>query len=385
MLRTTLSQKVYDKKRDLAINSQFIRKELTLSEFQVVDNEHIKIDDIMIEVTPKAFNRLLARFRVPAAFAKRFAEGFGDDGLRQLLNTMKNLKSAKNEQKVTLIVNPDTRKIVDILPKGYASISTETFFEFVEDYIGKYDFEVKSLGHDTYGGTHLHCIQPNCMMEVPGLENEKFLNGVMFRNSPQRGLEVSPYVDRVICENGMTSKLFAENYQLHNLSDKNIKEFNERMLQMAATNFRPAGMVENIKKASEIDASIAEIEAAANAMLYSAPEVEFGYIEKYLPIAKVNKAYAMVGADVEEFTFAQKKNAKSGISVWDVVNGITNFASNDSRYAIDDWKRGRLMESAGNLLFKKNFDTESLLNVDPFSGGRLLTTEEAAKLRGDLK
>lgn len=386
MVRTTLSQEVYNKRKDFAINNQFIRKELTLSEFEVVDNDHIRIDGVVIEVTKKAFKRLLARFRVPAAFAKRFQEGFGDDGLRQLLNTMKNMKSAKNEQTVTLIVNPDTRQIVDILPKGYASISPGSFFNFTEDYIDKYGLQVKSLGHDVYGGISLHCIQPNNVMEVPGLDNEKFMNGVMFKNSPSRGLEVSPYLDRIICENGMTSTLFAENYQLHNLSDKNIKEFNDRMLQMATTNFRPMGMIEKIKEANEIDASIAEIETAANALMYSAPEVEFGYIQKYVPINKVNRAYEMLGADVAEFTADQKKNAKTGVKVWDLVNGMTNFASNDSRYNVTDWKRGLLMEKAGNMLFKKNFDTEALLNVDPFAGGRQLLTEaEAATIRGDVK
>ena len=53
------------------------------------------------------------------------------------------------------------------------------------------------------------------------------------------------------------------------------------------------------------------------------------------------------------------------MSVWEVVNGMTNFASNDNKYNIDDHKTGNLMVTAGNLLMKKSYDTEALLQFDP--------------------
>ena len=50
---------------------------------------------VKIEVTDKAFGKLLGRLRIPKAFAKRFSEGFGNDGLRQLITMMKSMKSSK--------------------------------------------------------------------------------------------------------------------------------------------------------------------------------------------------------------------------------------------------------------------------------------------------
>ena len=41
---TTLSQSVFDSKKAEAIQNQLMRKEITLSEFNVVDNNHINID-----------------------------------------------------------------------------------------------------------------------------------------------------------------------------------------------------------------------------------------------------------------------------------------------------------------------------------------------------
>jgi len=380
---TTLSQSAFDVKKAEAINNQLMRKEISLSEFNVIDNNHIELDGVKIEVTDKAFGKLLGRLRIPKAFAKRFSEGFGNDGLKQLITMMKSMKSSKNDQTVTLLVDPSNRKITDILPAGYASISNESFIDFAERYINQYNLDVTHMGSSQYGGTQINCVSPQGMFNVPGMTNEVFNTGVTFRNTPTRGLEVSPYLERLICANGMTSTAFAENYGLHNLNDKNINEFNEHMIRMASTNFQPVGLADNIKKANNTDASLAEIQRAASSILSLDKNIDYNYIQKYIPVDRAMKAYSDLGADPNTFTKAQMKNAKSGMSVWDVVNGMTNFASNDTKYNINEGKMGNLMVTAGNILCKKQYDTEGVLDINPFANKQLLSTSESAMVRGE--
>ncbi len=380
---TTLSQSAFDTKKAEAINNQLMRKEITLSEFNVIDNNHIDVDGVKIEVTDKAFGKLLGRLRIPKAFAKRFSEGFGNDGLRQLITMMKSAKSSRNEQTVTLLVDPSTRKITDILPAGYASISQESFIDFASRYIDQYNLGVTHMGSSQYGGTQINCVAPQGMFNVPGMTNEVFNTGVTFRNTPTRGLEVSPYLERLICANGMTSTAFAENYGLHNLNDKNINEFNEHMIRMASTNFQPVGLADNIKKANNTDASLAEMQRAASSILSLDKAVDYDYVQKYIPVERAFKAYSQLGADPNTFTKAQMKNAKSGMSVWDLVNGMTNFASNDTKFNINEGKMGNLMVTAGNILCKKQYDTEGVLDINPFATRDLLTTSESARVRGE--
>ena len=187
---TTLSQKAFDTKKKEAMNNELMRKEISLSEFNVIDNNHIDIDGTKIEVTDRAFGKLLGRLRIPKAFAKRFSEGFGNDGLRQLITMMKSMKSSKNDQTVTLLVDPNEKKITDILPAGYASISQESFVDFASRYIDQYNLGVTDFGSTLYGGTQINCVAPNSMFHVPGMKNEVFNTGVTFRNTPTRGLEV---------------------------------------------------------------------------------------------------------------------------------------------------------------------------------------------------
>ena len=380
---TTLSQSAFDTKKAEAINTQLMRKEITLSEFNVIDNNHIDVDGVKIEVTDKAFGKLLGRLRIPKAFAKRFSEGFGNDGLRQLITMMKSAKSNRNEQTVTLLVDPNSRKITDILPAGYASISQESFIDFASRYIDQYNLGVTHMGSSQYGGTQINCVAPQGMFNVPGMTNEVFNTGVTFRNTPKRGLEVSPYLERLICANGMTSTAFAENYGLHNLNDKNINEFNEHMIRMASTNFQPVGLADNIKKANNTDASLAEMQRAASSILSLDKKVDYDYVQKYIPVERAFKAYSQLGADPNTFTKAQMKNAKSGMSVWDLVNGMTNFASNDTKFNINEGKMGNLMVTAGNILCKKQYDTEGVLDINPFATRDLLTTSESARVRGE--
>ena len=170
---TTLSTEAFNKAKVHAINNQLIRKEISLSEFNVIDNNHIEIDGVAIELTDKAFAKLLGRLRIPKAFANRFTEGFGTDGLRQLVSMMKAAKSSNNDQSVTLLVNPNTRKIINILPAGYASISNESFFDFATRYIDQYGLGVTHVGSD-HGGSQINCISPNTMFQIPGMKNEIF-------------------------------------------------------------------------------------------------------------------------------------------------------------------------------------------------------------------
>ena len=379
---TTLSPTAFAARKAEAVRNEVMRKEISLSEFNVIDNTHIEVDGVKIELTPFAFKRLLGRLRIPTAFAKRFSDGFGTDGLQQLVQMMKTMKSSKNDQTVTLLVDPRNKVITNILPAGYASISNEAFVDFAEGYINQYGLEVKDFGSDPNGGATINCVSPNSVFQVPGMSDEIFNTGVTFRNTPTRGLEVSPYLNRLVCSNGMSSTAFSETYGLHELTDKSISEFNEHMIQMASTGFQPVGLADKIKMANNTDASIAEVQRAMSAMLSTDKKIDFEYMQRYLPINRVMKAYSDIGAEPSTFTTKQLQNAKSGLSIWEVVNGITNFASNDEKYNIDDHKTGNLMVSAGNLLMKKNFDTEALLQFDPFANKGLLTETESARLMG---
>lgn len=377
---TTLSQDVFNKKAAELTTDSFLRKEIALSEFNVIDNEHINIDGTKIRMDAKGYRELLFRLRIPRAFANRFKDQFGDNALSQLVDM---IKTTRADQTVTLVVDPKERVIVDVLPGGYALISNESFLEFATRYIDQYNLGVTHIGSDGNGGVSINCISQNNILDIAGMNNETFKTGVAFRNTPKRGLEVSPYLNRLVCSNGMTSTAFQETYSLMNLSEKKIQEFNEHMIQMASTGFQPMGIVDKIRKANQTNASLFEMQRAIGSLLNVDNNIDYDYLQRYVPIERAMRAYDELGANSAEFTAKQLKSAKAGISVWDLVNSMTNFASNEDRFQISDGKRANVMVAAGNLLMKTAYDTEDYLQVDPFATRSLLTEAETAHIRGE--
>ena len=378
----TLSAEAFNSRKATAIANQVMRKQLSLSEFKVVNNTTIEIDGVNIEMTNFAFKRLLTRLRIPSAFAKRFSEGFGDNGLRELVQMIKSMKTSKNDQTVTLLVDQRAKVITNILPAGYASISNEAFVNFAERYINQYNLEVKDFGSDPSGGCTINCTSPGATFKVPGMSDEVFNTGVTFRNTPQRGLEVSPFLNRLVCSNGISSTQFEESFGLHELTNKAIEEFNQHMIQMASTGFQPKGLAEKIQSANETTASMQEVQRAIGSIMNSSDIVDYDYIQRFVPLDKITKAYSDIGANPAAFTTKQLQNASSGCTIWEIVNGITNFSSNDTKYAINDHKRANLGVAAGNILMRKNYDMDAVLDFNPFANGKLLSESEANILMG---
>jgi 3-deoxy-D-manno-octulosonic acid (KDO) 8-phosphate synthase len=62
----------------------------------------------------------------------------------------------------------------------------------------------------------------------------------------------------------------------------------------------------------------------------------------------------------------QKKNAKTGTSVYELIQGITHFASHDNGFKVNDYDRRVLQVNAANLLTKKSFDMANQV-LSPFN------------------
>ena len=112
---TTISQQAFDAKKAEVISKELIRKEINISEFQIINDNTIEIHGKQLPISKTAFKRVLRRMRIPHAFARRFEQGYGSDGLKQLIQMVKMAKSNKNDQKVTIVLDPDRGQIVDRL------------------------------------------------------------------------------------------------------------------------------------------------------------------------------------------------------------------------------------------------------------------------------
>jgi len=381
---TTLSGSVYESQKKSAINNSPIAKHIPLGALQVnpdntitVTNEDGTTQDLPI--SEQAVLDFCQRLRIPKSFGQRMDKAFDEGFLANLINMVKSTDNA-TVREVTLLVDP-VKKVIDrVLPSDRAMISNEAFLDFVEPIIDAHDLGVTHFGLDQYGAIQLNCLSKNNMFKVPGMDTELFFTGVNFGNSPAEGLTVRSAVLRTLCTN---STIFADAFSLHSLNEKWRREFNEHMLSLRSSGFRPEGIEDKIRKANVTQASVAEMKSAMSAMQSSGKIIDLNFMQRYCPLDKVSRAYEAKGINIGELSQAQVKNAKAGITIWDLVNGMTNYASNDTRSNMDDYSRQQVMKSAGNLLYKKNYDTENLIQIDPFGNEMLLSSREQQIVRGD--
>lgn len=381
----TLSNEIYIERSIEAKQLKPIRKELSLSEFEIEGTDKIIVDGQPIRISEQAFKKLLKRLRVPPAFANRFTDQFGEDGLKQLMTMLKSHKSSKNDTRVTLLANPKTMVIDDILPAGIAAISNELFVDFASDIIDRYDLKPTHFGTNELGGVIINSVNDRNMFSIDGMNDESFFGGVTFSNIPGEGLVVSPFLERLICSNGMTSRIHQDTFRLNSLEPESISDFNGSMADLASVGFRPIGLFNSVRRASQVNASVSEVYGAMHTIMTNAPKsVTTDHIQRYLPVYRIEKAYEDYSTPLNLMSKKQLRTANSGMTIWDAVNGMTNFASNDNNPLLNDFKRSNIMKEAGRLLNKANYDFDAIVSTDPFAiGGGIVSSAEMAAFRGE--
>jgi hypothetical protein len=366
----------YQAEKARSIANETIRKEINLSGFQVKSGK-IHIDGVDVDLSPYALNRLMAWLQIPSSFAKRFEQGFGKEGLAQLIDMIKASAARKTDRMFTLVINPRERKIVEVLPPGRATISNGAFFELAERHLGS-RLQPEHIGVSQNGDTVITASLEGSAVKIPGMEREIFSTGVQFKNSSLHGLEVSPYLRRLTCANGMTSQSFMEHIRLDSLSDHNIRRFNEHMEQLRSVGYRPYGLEESVTRAMNTPASMLEMEKMSNLVNKS---TSWERSQLYVPRERAKRAYELMGQDLTEWGNKEKQTTKSGVSVWTLVNGVTNWASNEK--GLSDWDRTNGMMQAGNYLMSQKHDLWSPVKVDPFKNEGLLSLDGEKRLMGE--
>ena len=330
-----------------------------------MDQESIEIHGKRVSLSPQAFKDLLEILGLPKAFLKRFGTTFGEENLQTFINRMRVAAATSRVENVTLIASPKNHRITRILGGSKSAISNDSAIDFAKEHIDRYNLDVASFHVGDNGYFSINTTSPDSYFNVPGMKDETFTTGVAFTNSPDRGLEVSPFLNRLICANGMIGRSMSETYRLRELHPEAINKFNEQMQQLRNVNFAPQGFADQIIKADSTKSSLAEMQWASSRLM-SASNVDYNDLQKWIPLQSTHDEFNTYGMDTTKFTKHQSKNATTGMSINDLYNAMTHFATHDhSGIELDEYKRSVLMIDAGNLLTKNTYDTENLIK-SPF-------------------
>ena len=85
--------------------------------------------------------------------------------------------------------------------------------------------------------------------------------------------------------------------------------------------------------------------------------------DRFVPYKQTYKDYRNVGVDLEKISAGKKKNARSGIAMWDVINGITDFASHNYGFKV---KNAVNIQIASGDMLCKTFDITNTVDACPY-------------------
>lgn len=369
----TLSNTLIQQRKVETLEAQNLRKVVPFRDINLIDGESIEYNGQKINLTKNAFKNLLGLLGMSNQFAQKFETLFTKEAKSQFINTMKNAMASNSGKlsEVTLVLNPISKSVVAITKKDQFGISNQQFMGVAENIIDNHGMDVTNWSVDPGTGiVTINAFNPSANFAVQGLANEVFTGGVTFQNSPKDGFQVLPYINRQWCTNGLTTAMAQEAYTLQSLDQGSMEKFFENMNELRKNNFAPTGFADRVRAAHNTPASLSELQFAHNLIEPFAGE----RADNWIPLAENMNAFYRAGFDT--LNSNQLKHAKSNTSVWDVVNGVTHFATHGAGIIdtnMQDYDASNLMVKSGNLFGKKSFDHENTM-PDLFGGRELVRT-----------
>ena len=362
----TLSSTAIQNRKAETLNSQSIRKTIAVRDINLIDDTTIEYQGKRLEITKDAFKSLMKLIGMSATFAKKFESLFNAETKAKFVNQMKNAMAAQLNE-ITIILSPTTKKVVGFSKNATDLISHERFINLTDQIIDQHGFEVTNWGVDANKGSVIvNVMNPKAQFDLKGLglSDEVFTAGLTLKNSPFGGIQVMPYVNRMWCTNGLTTALANETYSLQNLSSESMENFFQHMSQLRKNGFVPTDFANTVKLATETPASLWEMERGYNTI----KGMVGAQADSWIPLNDNYSAYTKAGMNPENFTAAQKKNARTDQSIWSVVNGMTHVATHAPEqlaFNMTDKDSTNLMVQAGNI-FGKEFDLGNTIR-SPFA------------------
>jgi hypothetical protein len=345
---TTLSEAAIASRKAETLNSQAIRKTIAIREIDLINDTTIEIQGKRLEITKDAFKNLMQIIGMSQTFAKKFETLFSPEAKASFINQMKNAMSSQLNE-ITLIVSPTTKRILGFSKAATGLISHERFINIADQIIDQHGFEITNWGVDANKGlVTINAFNPKAEF---GVSDEVFKAGLTMTNSPHKGIQVMPYVNRMWCTNGLTTPMASESYTLANLSQESMENFFQHMAHLRKNGFVPEHFADTVKKAMNTPASLWEMQRAHNTIKRHVGDAA----DNWIPLNENKSVYTKANINLDSLSSDEIKNAHTNQSIWSLVNGITHVATHAPEqlaFNMTDKDSTELMVQAGNVLGK---------------------------------
>lgn len=269
--------------------------------------------------------------------------------MHNLILKSNSLDKKGNSKSVTLISDPNEPKIIGVSTKPL--VSPETFFDVFEKVMNFDNFDIKGVYID-YQGLPSISVASNRTINFVSQDFEDFNTGLTIGVKKNTNLNLMSYLYRLICSNG------AQVQTLKNEIDFENTQFYNELLMLKGSDYISPDLPEFVDKAIRTKASLSEVHQAAKMILNNTKNgINYSNIEQWNDFEKQKAKYkGLYGKN--SFSGAQMSNILTDRSLWDLVNGMTDYASHEYGYIVD---KVTLQTQAFEFLMRNEVDAEKIL------------------------
>jgi hypothetical protein len=353
----------FEEFKQSAIDNQNVFYDTTVGAVRLESPKAISVEGSRLPMDPDALNGMIDMFGIGKRFANQFDQFVGSDGLIEVMNRFRSALAANENKGLTLSIDPD-QEVITGIGERKPRVSMEGFFQIVEDVLGRYDLDVHRFTRSSNGIT-VATKNEDRSVNIPHLEEESYKSGLEFR-SDMGQMDFRYMLEREICTNGMTGMVPAEQLSLTSLKDRAVQRFYDGIQSLADQMFLPEDFRDKLERNIDTPASVAEVEDSFEVLKQASRECQNPSLLSHIPMHRIRAAYEDIGYPVDEMTRTERKNARTDISVHDLVNEITWVASHPEDadvegFNIDSHTAKDMQEFAGDLFTKKTLDTQNLV------------------------
>ena len=320
-------------------------KETAINELTSIDDNHYSIGNTIVELSDSVADNMDRHYGILPKQSDKTRKAFGDKGIAHLRNF---LGQAGKDDKSRLILVADTlkRQVTHIYPTKEHLIPPTSFFDFAELFMDKNGYEPEALEYDT--GTEISLrMKPNKPAFLQFDAGDEFMsNGLWLRWNPAE-ISFGNYYERLICKNGATQVAQNKLMYAESLNDKSI----ERLLAINSDNFilkhNTNVMLGNARLAMRTKASLHELGLASKALHQLGLKEDNANI---IPYQENLSRYEQAGFPTDA---TSQKRTISNITVWELFNLMTAFATHTDIWDDHNTNRSLLMAKSTDLLNQK--------------------------------
>ncbi len=282
----------------------------------------------------------------------------GEEGIRDFRNYLAAASSIADPSKVALVADPASRTVINVIPVKDNIINSDAFFDFAEMFMDDNNLTPSEweMGGNFSSGITLH-MNSNTPDVRSFADGEDTLINSYFLKWNLGQIQLGRYIERLVCSNGATELVQSSTARLNEFNDKSIREFlaipkSTKALDGMYGRYSTAALT-----AQNTRASLRELKSVAKRL--DAYQVGPEATKLIAPYQEELNQYTAAGYAVSKL---KPENILASMSVWDLYNAVTNYASHTREWEANDNRRAMLQGEAFEFLLRPH-DIRSYVDI----------------------